>query len=108
MASSAARDTAREYAARLVARFGERVAWVRLYGSHARGDAHEESDVDIAAVVHDLTWNEKTEAIDLGTDVSLARQMHVSPVVMSSSDFDYLLAVESSFARNILDEGIAA
>ncbi len=108
MVSSTARDAAREYAARLGGRFGPRVAWVRLYGSHARGDAHEESDVDVAAVVHDLTWKEKTEAIDLATEVSLARGVHVSSVVMSSSDFEYLVAVESSFARNILDEGVAA
>jgi uncharacterized protein len=108
MTSSAARDTAREFAVRLTARFGQRVAWVRLYGSHARGDAHEESDVDIAAVIHDLTWREKTDAIDLGTEVSLARRMHVSPVVMSAADFEYLVAVESSFAKSILDEGVVA
>jgi hypothetical protein len=34
--------------------------------------------------------------------------MHVSPVVMSSVDFEYLVAVESSFAKSILDEGVVA
>ena len=33
--------------------YGERLERVVLYGSHARGDAHEESDVDLLVVLHD-------------------------------------------------------
>ena len=94
------------FAERLRARFGDGVAWVRLYGSHGRGDANEASDVDVMAVVRDLTWKEKIEAIDLGCDVSLARTMHLSPVVMAKADFDRLVALESSFVQNVLREGV--
>jgi predicted nucleotidyltransferase len=101
-------DAARDFGARLRARFGARVAWVRLYGSQARGEATEVSDVDVMAVVRDLTWREKNEAIDLGFDVSLERSMHLSPVVMAEADFERLLALESPFAQGVLQEGIAA
>ena len=108
MASRFALDAARDFAALLRARFGERVLWVRLYGSQARGDASETSDVDVLAVVRELTWSEKIEGIDLGFDVSMARGLHVSPMVMSEADFDRLVALESAFARNVLAEGVAA
>ena len=35
--------------------YGERVERVVLFGSRARGDAHAESDYDIAVFLHDLT-----------------------------------------------------
>jgi predicted nucleotidyltransferase len=38
---------------------------VRLFGSYARGDAEEDSDVDVAVIVDALTEPERTAAIDL-------------------------------------------
>ncbi len=108
MLSRYALDTVHEFAARLRARFGARVQWVRLYGSHARGDATEQSDVDVLAVVRELSWHEKGEAIDLAFEVSMACGLHVSPVVMAETDFERLVSLESSFANNVLREGIAA
>jgi predicted nucleotidyltransferase len=108
VSSEFALDLARDFAARLRERFGDRVTWVRLYGSRARGDAHEDSDADVFAVVRDLTWREKNDAIDLGYDVSLARGVHVSPVVMSEADFTRLIELEAPFAKNVLQEGLAA
>ena len=101
-------EAAKEFADKLRAHFGERVLWVRLYGSYARGDADEHSDVDMMAVVRALTWHEKGEAIDLATDVSLARSLRVSAVVMSEADFQRLVDLESPFVRNVMQEGIAA
>ena len=60
------------------------------------------------AVVCELTWREKIEGIDLGFDVSMAKGIHLSQVVMAEADFDRLVALESSFARNVLVEGVAA
>ena len=44
-----------EYVARLRAVFGERLAEVRLFGSFARGEANEDSDVDVLVLVDGLT-----------------------------------------------------
>jgi predicted nucleotidyltransferase len=96
------------YARWLRERFRGRVRHVWLFGSYARGDAHEGSDVDVAATVDELTWSEKVEAVGKGAEVSLAHGMHLSPVVMSTADFERLVALESAFAGDILGEGIAA
>lgn len=40
--------------------YGDRLVEVVLYGSHARGDAHPDSDVDLAVVLEDMSspWEE--------------------------------------------------
>ena len=44
----------------LDALYGDRIERVVLFGSRARGDAHEDSDYDIAVFLKDLTdrWQE--------------------------------------------------
>ncbi len=39
--------------AELLCRYGERLAEVRLFGSQARGEATEESDIDVLVVLRD-------------------------------------------------------
>lgn len=53
------------FRAALVGRFGARLREVVLFGSYARGTAHEESDVDVLVVIDDLTEPERTEVIDM-------------------------------------------
>ena len=45
----------RRFRAALDQLYGERIERIVLYGSRARGDAHEESDYDVAVFLHDLT-----------------------------------------------------
>jgi uncharacterized protein len=51
--------------------YGDRIERVVLFGSRARGDAHEASDYDIAVFLKDLTdrWREFHRLADLRTDI---------------------------------------
>jgi predicted nucleotidyltransferase len=51
--------------------YGERIERVVLFGSRARGDAHEDSDYDIAVFLKDLTdrWEELDRLADLRSDI---------------------------------------
>lgn len=51
--------------------YGPRIERVVLFGSRARGDAHAESDYDIAVFLHDLTDRpaEMNRLADLATDI---------------------------------------
>ena len=50
--------------------YGDRIERVGLFGSHARGDANEESDYDIAVFLNNLTdrWRELDRLADLRSD----------------------------------------
>src|SRR5258708_18740174 len=57
------RDAMAAYARQLAARFGSRLRFVLLFGSWARGEAREDSDVDVAAVVDGVTRKERRGAV---------------------------------------------
>jgi predicted nucleotidyltransferase len=51
--------------------YGERLERVVLFGSRARGDAHEDSDYDVAVFLRDMAdrWQEFDRLADLSTDI---------------------------------------
>jgi predicted nucleotidyltransferase len=53
--------------------YGERLQRVVLFGSRARGDAHADSDYDIAIFLNDMTdrWNEFDRLADIETQITL-------------------------------------
>lgn len=99
----------REYATAVRSHFGGRVAQIWLYGSAARGDWEEGSDIDVLVLLNheepdDVEWLVST-AYRLGLK---EHGMLLQPVMLSVSEFEHLKARERRFALDILREGIAA
>ena len=67
-------------------RFGARVQEVVLFGSQARGEAHEESDVDVLIVIDDLSEEERRAVLDLtfAPDAASDEWLGLSPLVYST------------------------
>jgi predicted nucleotidyltransferase len=51
--------------------YGGRIERVVLFGSRARGDAHADSDYDVAVFFRDLSdrWREMDRLADIGTEI---------------------------------------
>ena len=94
--------------ARLVReRFGEEVIDIRLFGSHARATAHEESDVDVAVVLEEAGWDVRREVIDLAADIGLELDLMLSPTVFDRETWERWRAQDRPLTRDIEQEGIA-
>ncbi len=100
------REALLAYAARLRARFGARVRFVRLFGSWARGGAHEDSDIDVAVVIEGLTREEWREAVGLAAESTIAGGEPLSPFVVSGEHFDELNRRERRIAADIQRDGV--
>jgi uncharacterized protein len=75
------RQIAEEFKLELQKLYGDELAALILFGSHARGDFHEESDIDFAVVLKDPNTRAapeifKTSYID--TDLSLKYGLMIS------------------------------
>ncbi len=87
---------------------GNDLSKVILYGSYARGDFQENSDVDIMVLVKIAPEEiEKIEEpiFDLAFDIEMEQGIHVSPIIKNEEQFVYWADV-LPFYRNVRDEGV--
>jgi predicted nucleotidyltransferase len=93
----------------LVRRFGARLREITLFGSHARGEAHEESDVDVLVVIEGLTEDERREVMDLAYDADAADReawVGLSPLPYSEVQAADMRSRERLLFRDIDREGV--
>lgn len=60
-----------DYVAAVRAHYGDRLHGILVFGSRARGEAREDSDVDVAVILNDSIedfWREKITLTDLAYD----------------------------------------
>lgn len=104
---AAARETVDAFVAGLVARFESRLIEVRLFGSYARGEAHEDSDVDCLVLLGSVAPADERAAANLAGDLTWQIGGPViSPLVMSTSAFAAWKDRERRTALEIEREGI--
>jgi predicted nucleotidyltransferase len=93
----------------LAALFGARLREVVLFGSHANGTAHEESDVDVLVVVDGLTERERREVMDASYDAAASGSdawVSISPLPYSVDQVAALRSRERRLLRDIDAEGV--
>ncbi|XRO75817.1 nucleotidyltransferase domain-containing protein [Methanocaldococcus sp. 28A] len=81
-------------------KFGNKIKKVILFGSYARGDYNEESDIDIL-IIGDV---ELDDIIDLVVDIMVKYGILINVIIKNENEFNKLKY--SSFYSTILNEGI--
>lgn len=94
------------YATALRARYGDAVLQIRLFGSWARGEAHEESDIDVAVVLAEVDWDTRRAVIDMATDIGLELDLLLSPTLLDRRTFEAWRAQERPLVMDIEREGV--
>jgi len=87
--------------------FGDRLRELRLFGSYARGDADEDSDVDVLVLIDGLTDLEIGVVATEAAPVILATGAPLAPLPMSSERFAELRRTGRPLAIDLDREGIA-
>jgi predicted nucleotidyltransferase len=95
-----------EFSSRVRACFGPRVAKLALFGSHARGEATADSDVDLLVVIDHLTSADGRVIDAIVGDVLTGMNVLISPLLLSAARFDELRARERLLIAEIDREGI--
>ena len=107
MLNNDTQDVLRTLRTKLEALYGERLRDLYLFGSHARGDANPESDVDVLVVLDrvDRYGEEIRRTGGIFSSLSLDVEVTIVPVFTSESDWRN---AKSPFLANVRREAQAA
>lgn len=87
---------------------GNRLKKVILYGSYARGDYNEKSDVDLMLLT-DLTFEEiekyRDDVSDIAFDIELETGIIISPVIKNIDNYNSRINI-IPFYKNVQMEGV--
>ena len=97
-------DIARELKARL-AGMVELVDY-RIFGSRARGDADDYSDMDVFVEVNYLDKSLKEKILDAAWDVGFSNFMVIAPLIFTRNELENTPLRSSSVVKVIFQEGI--
>jgi predicted nucleotidyltransferase len=106
--SPAVRAAIGRFHAEVKVHFGGRLCEFVLFGSQARGDVHEDSDVDLLVVIDALTEAERKRVFDLAYDAGAAGDDYVvlSPLPYSVEQAADLRARERRLMSEIAHDGV--
>ena len=88
--------------------YGDAIDQMILYGSYARGNYNEFSDIDLAAIVHGdrITLQKQLRQVwDVSTDLGLECDVIVSPTVIPYDEFEKYKTI-LPYYQNIDREGV--
>ena len=88
--------------------FGEKIKDIILFGSYARGDFDDESDVDIFLLLdipENEAWKYRNSIVEATSDISLEYDVLISPVVEPFVRYQKYKDV-IPFLQNIRNEGV--
>ena len=98
-----------EFSADCRSLLGDKLAEVRLYGSYARGDYDEESDIDVMLFFNtDKTEAKKytSEVCRIASEIDIKYDVFISPTLQSKSFFEANKSI-SGFYKNVEREGVS-
>ncbi|MGQ9570295.1 MAG: nucleotidyltransferase domain-containing protein [Thermodesulfovibrionales bacterium] len=85
---------------------GDRLVKFVLYGSRAKGDYDQESDIDIAIVVKGLSRELKNQILYEVAGIEFEYLTPLSTFILSEDEFEHLKRRERRIALDIEREGI--
>jgi len=95
-----------EFSSRVKARFPQARIWA--FGSRARDDARDDSDLDICVVLPGLDTSAWEEISDMAWEVGFEHDLLITTVKFDEDAFERGAPSESSLVKAILREGVTA
>jgi predicted nucleotidyltransferase len=104
-----AREAAGRVRQQLQQNLGERLLDVQVFGSQARGEAHENSDLDLLVLVdREEKWvRDVVYSVVAAVEAEINYRLPISPCLMSQARYQELLDRELLFGQELKRDAIS-
>jgi len=100
------KKTIEELKRKLVSELGDRIDSIILYGSVARNEAREESDIDILVITKDKDIKIYDKISKIRTDIDLDNNTLTSLLSLSRRELERYIKLGSPFIESVIEEGV--
>lgn len=95
-----------DFAEEMKGRHGEKIEEIILYGSYARGEETEESDVDVLVIWKNELIRGRKIAAEIATKALIDHGVLISPKVISPENYEKMAEQNVPFVENVQEEGM--
>lgn len=92
---------------RVVKELGDRIDAIVVYGSVARGEDREDSDIDVLVVGRGKGIRSRVSEIGYDIDYENNFETFITPVYYTREELEHRMGVGSPFIHEVLREGVA-
>jgi len=85
---------------------GAKIVQIILFGSLARGEATEESDIDILVITRGNRFEMQKNLSGIAVDMLLKTGEYISAKAVSTEEYSFMKKIKTGFYRNIAKEGV--
>ncbi len=94
-----------KFEAEIIKKFPEYIRLLELFGSKARGDDTDDSDIDILVLTEGEDFEKNREICGTAVDFSIEYDTYISAKIFEVKEFKRLKARHSIFIRNVEKDG---
>lgn len=91
---------------RLQQSYGSQIRQALLFGSKARGEAQQDSDIDILLLVENENWALKDAITDVAAEVNLEYDLQIDARVIGLQRWQHLAETQAGLYRTIIRDAI--
>ncbi|MEM7181716.1 MAG: nucleotidyltransferase domain-containing protein [Spirochaetota bacterium] len=101
------REAIAKYKEILINKYQDQIKEIFLYGSKAREDSRQDSDIDLLIVLANYNWKLGDKIRRIGYELDEEIEYKFSIIVLAEQKFENLKKEKYQFAQNIMKDGIA-
>ncbi|MFQ5887350.1 MAG: nucleotidyltransferase domain-containing protein [Candidatus Hydrothermarchaeales archaeon] len=99
-------DALKQFVNRVKEKYEDSVEEIILFGSYARGEAEEDSDIDILVIWKGRPIDGWNALESIATDILLDYGILISLKIIAPEDYELMLDLGMPFIKNVREEGV--
>ncbi len=95
-----------EFVKRAKKNYADKIQKIILFGSCARGEDREDSDIDVLVVTTEKRFEMQKNLSGIAVDILLETGEYISAKAVSTEEYSFMKEINTGFYQNIAREGV--